>query len=316
MSKTSCPHCGQEKLEKELYCPQCQPLFGPTKSYRFLLFSLIFSGLLLILTGLLLWHKGFLLTNFSLEKIWPKLVAKVNGEPILQSDLEERLAGLKEFLEREHGEEIFKGEKGQLLWVNLEKRVLAEMIEEKIIAQEAKKLGIQINEMEVQREIEGIAQKVSGSMAKFEAELEGNKKFKKNLQNYVRNLLILKAVSLAKTNLDSPSSANFLSWLEEAKKKAKVEIYGVKNSSATFSSRGCCAWGGCGSQKSPQGKNDPELEEKAKEAAVQAYKKNNPEAQNITAKVWDYGCHVQVDIEKEGKVVKSYVYQNGRVEDL
>lgn len=314
MNVKGCLHCGQDKLAKELYCPQCQAKLGQKRNKNILFFSLIFSGLLLFLIALFLWHKGFWPTSFSLQTIWPKPVAKVNGEPILQSELEERLGGLKEFMKREYGEEVLGGKKGQLLWANLRQRILAEMIEEKIIGQEAKKLGIQINEVDVRREIEKISQKVSGSLPKFEAELEGNKKFKRNLEAYVRNLLILKAVSAAKTGPNSPSPESFYSWLVEAKRKAKVEIYGGNDSG--LSARGCCASGGCGSQRSAGDKIDGQLEEKARTAALQAYKKNNPGAQNLTGKVKDYGCHIQVDIEKEGKVVKSYVYQNGEVEEL
>ncbi|MGC8810873.1 MAG: SurA N-terminal domain-containing protein, partial [bacterium] len=276
----------------------------------------IFSGLLLFLTALLLWHKGLGLDNFSPLSFWPKPVARVNGDPILQSELKERMTSLKEFMEGQYGKEVFKGEKGQVLWANLEKKVLAELIEEKIIAQEAQKLGIQINEADVQREIEEIARKVFGSPAKFAAELEGNKKFKNNLENYIRHLLTINAVSLAKANPNSPSPDNFISWLEEAKKKARIEIYGFKNSLLNIASQGCCASGGCGFRQSRGDKIDPHLEEKASLAALKAYKKKNPDAQNLTAKVKDYGCHIQVDIEKDGLVVKSYVYQNGEVEEL
>lgn len=278
-------------------------------------FSLIFSLLLLFLTGLFLWHKSFWFANFSVRTIRPKPAAKINGELIWQYEVEERLADLKEFMESQYGEGVFKGEKGQLLLTNLEQKILAEILEEKLIAQEAKKLGIQISEEHVQRELEGITRKISGNLAKLDAELEWDKKFKKSLQNYVRNLLILNALSSAKTDPHDPSPDNFLSWLVEAKRKARVEIYGGKDLASSLFSRGCCASGGCIFPRSEENKIDAHLEEKARTAALQAYKKNNPGAQNLIAKVKDYGCHIQVDIEREGKVVKSYVYQRGEVEE-
>ncbi|MCL6560560.1 MAG: SurA N-terminal domain-containing protein [Firmicutes bacterium] len=200
-------------------------------------------------------------------------------------------------------EEVFKGERGQVLWANLEKKVLAELIEEKIIAQEAKRLGISVKEEEIQREIEAIGKKVSGNLEKFKSELKNDKYFMKNLQNYVRNLLILNAVNRAKASSAPSDQENLTSWLRQAKQKAKIEIYGWKDFPDRRQFRSCCIGGrnsgGCGG--SPQGKIDPVLEEKAKTAALQAYQKNNPDSQNLKARVIDYGCHIQVDIEFQYK---------------
>lgn len=320
MSKTNCLHCGKEKLDDELYCSECQARLGPKRPKKLLIFSLIFSGLLLILTGLLIWHKGFLMEKNPLELIWPQPVAKINGEPIARSEFKERMEAIKDFIERQYGTVIFKGEEGRLLLANLEKKVLAEMIEEKLINQEAQKLGIRVSDEEVKREVEEILRRISGSSEKFEAELESDKAFKENFQNYVRHLLILNALSLAKASPNSSTQENFVSWLRQAKEKAKIEIYGWKDFPKNSQLSRCCAGGGrsggCGGQRSEQARIDPKLEEKATTAALQAYRKYNPGSQNLTAKVIDYGCHIQVDIQRDGQVVKSYIYQNGEVEDL
>ena len=60
----------------------------------------------------------------------------------------------------------------------------------------------------------------------------------------------------------------------------------------------------------------PELKEKASAAALDAYHKTNPAGKGVEAQVTDYGCHVQVDIEQDGKVVKSYAYQDGEVVEI
>lgn len=230
------------------------------------------------------------------------------------------MEAIKDFIERQYGTVIFKGEEGRLLLANLEKKVLAEMIEEKLINQEAQKLGIRVSDEEVKREVEEILRRISGSSEKFEAELESDRAFKENFQNYVRHLLILNALSLAKASPNSSTQENFLSWLRQAKEKAKIEIYGWKDFPKNSQLSLCCAGGGrsggCGGQRSEQARIDPKLEEKATTAALQAYRKYNPGSQNLTAKVIDYGCHIQVDIQRDGQVVKSYIYQNGEVEDL
>ncbi|MEW6333874.1 MAG: hypothetical protein AB1558_06365, partial [Thermodesulfobacteriota bacterium] len=81
--------------------------------------------------------------------------------------------------------------------------------------------------------------------------------------------------------------------------------------------RGGCGGGGaggCGTKQDP-GALDPVLKREASAAAIDAYRKTNPAEKDVTAQVTDYGCHIQVDIEKEGKVVRSYTYQNGGVID-
>lgn len=318
MSIAECLRCGKKTLEQAPYCSQCQAELRAKKPIKIWIFSMVFSFLLLILTGLLIWHKGYFFELISLEKIWPRPVAKINGEPISRAEFRERVEMIKEFLRRQYGKEIFKGEEGRLLLADLEKKLLGEMIEEKLIAQEAKRLGISVREEEVQREIEAMAKKVSGSVEKFPRELEKDKYFMKNLQNYVRHLLILNAVNLAKASSGPSNQENFGAWLRQAKQEAKIEIYGWEDFPDRPQFRSCCSGGrssgGCGG--SIQGKIDPILEEEAKTAALQAYRKKHPNSQNLTAEVIDYGCHIQVDIQENGQIVKSYIYQNGEVQDL
>ena len=61
---------------------------------------------------------------------------------------------------------------------------------------------------------------------------------------------------------------------------------------------------------------NPELKEKASAAALDAYHKTSPPGKNVTVQVNDYGCHIQVDIEQDGKIVKSYAYQDGAVDEI
>lgn len=317
MERKNCLHCGREKLEGELYCPQCQSRINSKKPKKILIFSIIFSGLLLFLTGLLLWHKGFLGKDFSLGSFWPKPVARVNGEAIFRSDWRKRVEDVQELLQRQYGQEIFSGERGQIFLANLEREILEDMIAEKLIAQEARRLGIQISEQEVQKEMEEIMRKAADSWNKLETEIKNDRAFKESFQNYVRHLLIWKAVSSAKSASGSAGEGSFPSWLKQAKQKAKVEIYGGDKYPNLSQLGGCCllsgSAGGCGSQSARSGPLNPKIEGEAKEAALRAYKKENPDDQNLSAKVTNYGCHLQIDIQKGGKIVKSYIYKNGGV---
>ena len=57
------------------------------------------------------------------------------------------------------------------------------------------------------------------------------------------------------------------------------------------------------------------MKSKAGAVALAEYRKNNPAEKEVEARVNDYGCHIQVDIEKGGKTIWSYSYQDGKVTD-
>ena len=55
---------------------------------------------------------------------------------------------------------------------------------------------------------------------------------------------------------------------------------------------------------------------RSKEAALAAYKKIDGNTERLKITVSDYGCHIQVDVDKDGKAVKSYSYRDGRVFEI
>jgi len=54
-----------------------------------------------------------------------------------------------------------------------------------------------------------------------------------------------------------------------------------------------------------------DLEKDARNKAIKLYQDTYGKKEGLTAKVTDYGCHVQVDIYEKDKLVKSYTYQQG-----
>lgn len=64
------------------------------------------------------------------------------------------------------------------------------------------------------------------------------------------------------------------------------------------------------------GQLDPQTQSEAKKAGLEAYQKTNPSEKEVIAKVTNYGCHIQVDIQKEGRIVKSYTYQGGKAFEI
>jgi len=275
--------------------------------------------LLLSLTGLLLWHGGLSFGSLSLDSILGRRAAVINGEPIARADLKTRVKGIRAMLERQYGTDLFVGQRGQVLLENLEREVLDGMLEERLVAQEARRLGIQISDEMVQQELQKIAQEIYGTWENFQAQT-GDGVSKEDLQNHIRNLLLYRAVKAAKVQPGSNPDIPFNLWLIRAKQNAEVAIYNSGESFRSLSSSpgGCCSGGGpvCVGQPRPVRPVDLRTESEAKKMALEAYQKANPSEKGLVAKVTGYGCHIQVDIQKDGKIVKSYAYQRGKVFEI
>ncbi len=320
---SSCTHCGKEIEEGELYCPECQAIAGAKKPKRIWAFCLLFSGLLLFLAGMMLWHGGLSFGSLSLDMIWAKPAAVINGEKISRADLKARLKTFQGILERQYGVDLFTGDRGRVLFANLESKVLNDMLEERLIRQEARKLGIQVTEEQVKQKIGSITQEIFGTWEKFQTKLQEEGMSKEDLRNNIRFLLLLEALKGAKAREGGNPDVAFSAWLIQARQKAEVAVYNSGNlvGSLPSSTGGCCgptgsSGGGCGGQSAIPRQVDPKIESDAQKAGLEAFQKSNPGEKNLAAKVTNYGCHIQVDIQKDGKVVKSYTYQEGKVFEI
>jgi SurA-like N-terminal domain len=319
LNSNNCLRCGKETGEGELYCPVCQTAWGTRKPKRIWIVSLVFSGVLLLLAGMLLWHGGVSLGGFIPATFAANPAALINGESISQADYMARLQSTRRILERQNGSNLFAGERGRYLFENLRAEVLEEMVEEKLVDQEARRLGIEVSEQSIQREIERITQEIYGSKENFGRWMEEMGVQGEELQARIRNHLREEAVKQAKAPRGEDPEAFFDAWLIQARQKASIEISdAVKKTGYGFAGPGgCCGSGPSSRDGSGQGRSgrrlDPQTENQAKKLALEAYQKVNPAERGVTAKVTDYGCHIQVDIQKEGRVVKSYTYQDGKV---
>ena len=319
MSLTNCLRCGKETGGAELYCPQCQAAWGTRKPKRIWIVSLVFSGVLLVLAGLLLWHGGVSLGGLIPGTFAANPAAVINGESISEADFQARLQSIRRILERQNGSNLFAGERGRYLFENLRAEVLEEMVEEKLVDQEARKLGIQVSEQSIQQEVQRIAREIYGSKENFQRWMEEMGVQEEELQGRIRNHLRGEAVKRAKAPRGEDPEAAFEAWLVQARQGALIEVSdaGKRTGYGFAGAGGCCGSGpssrGCGVQGRSGKQLDPKTESEAQKLALEAYRKVDPSEQGVTAKVTDYGCHIQVDIQKEGRVVKSYTYQDGKV---
>jgi parvulin-like peptidyl-prolyl isomerase len=270
---------------------------------------------------MLLWHGGFSFANLSLDSILGRPAAVINGEPIARADLTARVKSIRAMLERQYGRDLFAGQQGQALLANLNEEVLNGMLEEKLMYQEARKLGIKITDEQVQQKLDQITREVFGTWEKFRARLQEEGLSKEDLQNNLRSLLILEALKKAKTQQGADLDVSFNAWLIQAKQKAELIIYDSEIGGMTLpTAGGCCGPGGpsdgSGGQSGTARAIDSKTEREAQKAGLEAFQKTNPAEKGVTAKVTNYGCHIQVDIQKEGRIVKSYTYQAGKAFEI
>jgi len=250
----NCRHCGKEIEGEGVFCPECRAIAGAKKPKRIWIFSLIFSGLLLSLTGMMFWHGGLSFGNLSLDAIWGKPAAVINGEKISRSDLKARLKIFQRILERQYGNDLFTGDRGRALFVNLKNKVLNDMLEEKLVSQEARKLGKQVTDEQVKQKMDQITKEIFGTWENFQTRLQEEGMSKEDLQKNIRYLLLLEALKEAKAPEGGNPDGSFNAWLIQARQKAEVTVYNSENlpGSAPSLAGGCCSLtgssGGCRGQ--------------------------------------------------------------------
>jgi predicted nucleic acid-binding Zn ribbon protein len=315
----NCRHCGKEIESGGAFCAECRSLAGERKrTRRIWAFSIAFSAVLLFLTALLAWHGGAGDLRFPLASLWEKPAAVINGESISRSEFESRLKSVRIAVERQSGKETFAGRRGEALLEMLAQEVLGGLLEERLVAQEARRLKIEIRQDQVDGEVQRISAGVYGDRQKFLARLREEGISPGEMQKHIRSLLLFNALREAKTPPGADPEVSFNAWLLQAKEKADLVLDepAKKGWAAVGPGGRCCAPNG-----PPEGpgrgdsSNSPKGDE-AKKAALEAYRKESPLEKELSAKVTDYGCHIQVDIRKEGKTIKSYSYQGGKVFEI
>jgi len=295
---TYCVRCGKETKGKALYCQSCEKelkkVEGRKLLQRICLVSLLF---LLFLFGMVFLARFPQITRFlRITSFFDQPLAIINGEKIMKRDVNGRLEGLKEIIDAQYGEGFFQSKEGEL-----KRLVLERMIEECLIRQEAKRLGLTISDEEVKREMRNLKALSPTVHADIDRDV---------LEGEIRNLLLKKVVKESKDS----AGVDFVLWLNERKKRSTVKFL------EDFPRRGaqCCTTfpetGGCCEGK---GKAlDRDTVERIKRYALQAYRESGHTTEDVEVVVEDFGCHLQVDLKKKGSIVKSFSYRDGRLFEI
>ncbi|MHB8910568.1 MAG: SurA N-terminal domain-containing protein [Syntrophales bacterium] len=314
MDQEQCGQCGKEiEAGDKGYCPDCRDDLrrNRLKSRLFLAGTVA----ILILAGAVYAYGEKNAWDFSWDALLGRPAAVVNGEPVSRSALKERLAISRRMLEREYGEELFTGDRGATLLAELERDVLEKMVTERLVVQEANRLKITVGDEQIRQELQTIAREIYGTWDKFQTSLKEDGISPEYMANHVRNLLLAREVSKAKAG--GGSDQNGAGWLVLVRQNAEVRLNltaAPRQASSGGGGSGCGpgGCGGCGGSRTFGGEATPELKSKASAAALARYRETNPAGADVRAQVTDYGCHVQVDIEQAGRIVKSYTYQDGQ----
>jgi hypothetical protein len=325
LDQKKCDRCGKELLgAEEVICSDCKGDVGRNKKRR--RWYAVAAAALLLLSGAAFLYAEKNDWEFSRDALLGRPAAVVNGDPIARSEARERLNVSRLMLEKEYGKGLFAGDQGKVLLGRLEREVLEKMVDERLVAQEASRMKIRVGDDRVRQEIQKIGREIYGNWENFQASLKEDGIPQEYLMNHVRNLLLRQEVKRAKSPSETDPDAYFVAWLEQDRRSAKVTFnQAITPLQGSSQGRGSCCGsgggggcgglggGGCGTKQA--GPLDPELESKASAAALAEYRKNNPAEKGVKATVTDYGCHIQVDIEKGGKAIWSYSYQDGKVID-
>jgi hypothetical protein len=299
---TSCPSCSQRNEKKARFCVHCGNSL-PRRRKVWTKKQHIFFGVIgLILVGAI----GYVLTS-SIES---KLVGRVNGQEITRKEFSKRVDQAKRFYEYRYGQNLFQGDAGKENLNRLKNEILDELITEKILLQEARSAGYTFApEEEIVKHLE-ITKKRSGlSEVDFIRRIGPLEDLKEELR---RRWIISQFIEKALLKGDEANGElMFGQWLTKRKAKAQIETY--EKLEPVYTAKASCCRSGCGGGRAQP--LDPKIEQEAKAKGLKYYEKKT-QKKGADAKVTNFGCHIQVDIIEDGKVLLSLTYRQGEVQEI
>lgn len=299
-----CPFCSEGNEEGARFCVYCgNPLTKERRIWpatRSLLYGMMVIVLLVVM--------GFVLIGGGESG----LAGKVNGEGITRKEFSRKLEQAKKLYESRYGQNLFEGEPGKENLNRLKTDILDEMTVEKILLQGAKSAGYtSVPENEIEKQLEAIKKNYSLSDADLQKRIRGSiEELKAELRN---DWIISQFVEKTILKGDQVNGrVLFSQWLTNAKAKAKIETY-EKLEPVSTAKASCCR-SGCGGAGRIQ-PLDPKIEREAKAKGLEYFEKKT-QKKGASARVTDFGCHIQVDILEDGKVAVSLTYREGEVQEI
>jgi hypothetical protein len=298
----ACPSCSQRNEKKARFCVHCGNRLQRRKRVWTKKRHILFGAIGLFLAGTI----GYLLTG-SIEL---KLVGRVNGEVITRKEFSKRVDQAKRFYEYRYGQGVFEGKTGKENLNLLKADILDEMTTEKILLQEAKGAGYtSAPEEEIVKHLEMIKKQSGLSEVDLITRTGPLEDLKEELRRrWIISQFIEKAVLKGD---EANGELLFGQWLAKTKAKAQIETY--EKLEPTYSAKASCCRSGCGGGRAQP--LDAKIEQEAKAKGLEYYEKKT-QKKGADAKVTNFGCHIQVDIIENGKIVVSLTYNQGEVQEI
>ncbi len=157
----------------------------------------------------------FGLSGLLFSRIINKTIATVNGEPILKSEFDRRVKSVTD----QFGS-IFTGDEGKEKLKDFKENVLDQLINEKLLLQEAKKKKIHVTEKEIE---DGIAEVKSRFKTEdeFKEELKKQNLTERGFKSHIKEqIMVIKLIDLeVKSKIESPSESELKKFYEENRDK-------------------------------------------------------------------------------------------------
>jgi hypothetical protein len=315
-----CPSCGGGNEKENYFCSHCgkvlrgevlreevlrEEVLREERKKPFKRRSLLLGGIALVLILAI----GFFATRISQSQA----IGKVNGEAISRQEFSKRVERMKRFYENRHGEDLFRGDEGTQQLNRLKAQILDEMVAEKILLQEAKSAGYtSVPPGEIEKRLDEIKKKglsdddlermTGGKSEDLKAELE---------KEWIISTFVEKAV--LKGEQGNPDFV-FGQWFAKARAAARIETYEKLEPASTAKAACCTSTSGCGGGGEAQSLA-PKIEQEARAKGLEYYEQKTKK-KGAEAKVTNFGCHLQVDIIEQGKLVLSLTYSQGEIEEI
>ncbi len=313
----NCPNCSTQNDADAGYCSECGKLLAlkpeietgkARKPYRFIFFLI---PVIFIAAGFG-YYKYYLPDGVS---------ALVNGQEIKRSELDAAVARVQAV----YGTSS-EGDQAGPQARKLRYQVLNGLISERLILHEADKAGFGVSPEEVAAAA-SLAQKASGmDQHLFSAEVIRRYGSLQAFEEAVRrDLIVEKFISekvLPKGVDDRTARAEVDRWVEKLRASSAVRV----TLSEQWSGAGCgCCGKSRGTPAAEQGGKQqgsvlagvPQSADgqKAADAGLKYWREKHGE-EDVSARVSDFGCHLQVDIVKKGQTIGSLRYQGGNLSEM
>ncbi len=310
-----CSRCNTTQDPDSRFCSECgAALAEPRKSRSAYWYALLLIPVIVIACAI-----GYY--KFMLPQ---GIAAVVNGEEITHAELEQELSRIEGSRRSADPSVRYQALNG--------------LITERIMLQEARKAGTDVSREELAAAIADVRAQSGLDEERFNRQAESQFGSIRKFEEAFRNRLIVTkyiAAHVIPRGADQQTARRAVEqWMQKTSDAAAVRVTLAEqwsaagcgcakgNSAAAQAAAGCRMSGaGCRMAKNDAASGqaavpamEPSMRDKAAEAGLSYWhEKHGSDA--VTATVTDFGCHMQVDIVKDSKIIGTLRFQNGRISE-